>query len=598
MFSEEDLIAKLTILNRITEALNRAVDVRDVLDDALADLVELLDLETAWVFLRDPVAEDRRWGSGYVLAAHHDLPPGLDPETSPAWEGTCICQQLADDESLDHAHNQVNCSRLAAVTGDRHGLAVHASVALRAGGRILGILNLAAADWSAFTPASLSLLTTVGNQMGTALERARLYDLLREQRGHEQEALLRLSRHFLTHLDLDELIPHLVSEVMLVLRADACALMLPTESPDVLEVRAAVGWHIDPVAAHRLVPVDPCTGPGLVMETQRLFQVEDLTREDPTCWAPDWIQAEGFRGHAVVPLLSGGRSIGALVVNQRQPRLLDEADLRGLQLMANHAAMAIDKTRLHQEEIKAQAFERELSLGREIQLGLLPAAPPVIPGWELAAFYHAAREVGGDFYDFVEDPDDPGWLGLLIGDVTGKGVPAALEMARSCTMIRTTALQTDSPAATLGRVNDLMMQNGHADLFLTALYARLDPYTGRLTYANAGHCRPLWFRADRGEFVELTGRGIIMGAFERIVLEEKTIEVESGDLLVFYTDGVTEAMNGAGGLFGTGRLEAAVASACPGSTHQVIESIVDAVTAHAHGIPQSDDMAILALRRL
>jgi sigma-B regulation protein RsbU (phosphoserine phosphatase) len=598
MFSEEDLITKLTTLNRIAEALNRAVDVRGVLDDALADLVELLDLETAWVFLRDPAAEGRRWGSGYVLAAHHNLPPGLDPEASPAWEGKCICQQLADDESLDHAHNQVNCSRLASVSGDRGGLAVHATVALRAGGRLLGILNLAADDWSAFTPATLSLLTTVGNQMGTALERARLYDLVRERRGHEQEALLRLSRHFLTHLDLDELIPHLVSEVMLVLRADACALMLPGESPELLEFRAASGWRIDPVAAHRLVPADPCTGPGLVMESQRLFQVEDLSQEDPTCWAPDWLQAEGFKGHAVVPLLAGGRSIGALVVNQRQPRLLDETDLRCLQLMANQAALAIEKARLHQQEIKAQGFERELSLGREIQLGLLPDAPPVIPGWEIATFYHAAREVGGDFYDFVEDPADPTWLGLLIGDVSGKGVPAALEMARSCTMLRTTALQTDSPAATLARVNDLILRNGHADLFLTALYARLDPYTGRLTFANAGHCRPLWFRADRGEFVELASHGMILGAFERIVLEQRTIDVGSGDLLVFYTDGVTEAMNGVHELFGVDRLQAAVAASCPGSPHEVIQSIVDAVTAHAHGIPQSDDMAILALRRL
>jgi len=470
-------------------------------------------------------------------------------------------------------------------------------VALRAGERVLGILNLAAADWENFSPEALSLLTTVGNQMGTALERARLYDLLREQRGHEQEALLRLSTRFLTHLDLDEMMSHLVREVMLVLRADACALMLPGESPEFLEFRAARGWQVDPVAAGRQVPTSTCSGPGLVMENQRALQVEDLTEQDPTFWAPDWLRAEGFRGHAVVPLLVEGRSIGVLVVDQREPRLLDESDLRGLQLMANQAAMAIEKARLHQEEIKAQALEKELSLGREIQLGLLPSEPPEIPGWEVAAFYQAAREVGGDFYDFLEPPENGGWLGLVIGDVTGKGVPAALQMARSGVMIRSMALQTDSPASTLSRVNDLMMHYGHPDLFLTALYAKLDPASGRLTYANAGHCRPLWYRAEREEFVELGARGIIMGAFDRIQLEEETVELGPGDLLVIYTDGVTEAMNGAHQLFGGSRLRAAVAAGCPGSAEQVIESIVKAVNAHANGIPQSDDMAILALRR-
>jgi phosphoserine phosphatase RsbU/P len=141
------------------------------------------------------------------------------------------------------------------------------------------------------------------------------------------------------------------------------------------------------------------------------------------------------------------------------------------------------------------------------------------------------------------------------------------------------------------------MHYGHADLFLTALYAKLDPPSGRLTYANAGHCRPLWYRAEREEFVELGARGIIMGAFDRIQLEEETVELGPGDLLILYTDGVTEAMNGDHQLFGVSRLRAIIAEGCPGSARQVIEAIVGAVHRHADGIPQSDDMAILALCR-
>jgi sigma-B regulation protein RsbU (phosphoserine phosphatase) len=216
----------------------------------------------------------------------------------------------------------------------------------------------------------------------------------------------------------------------------------------------------------------------------------------------------------------------------------------------------------------------------------------------VAVFYEAARQVGGDFYDFVEGLADPNSVGLYIGDVTGKGVPAALQMARSSTMIRSIALETPSPAATLARVNDLIMQYDHSDLFLTALYARLDTNTGRLVYANGGHCRPLWYRADRGDCVELDARGMIMGAFKGIELEEGSVDLGPGDLLFLYTDGVTEAMDGSGRLFGENRLHAALNADCTAPVSEIIDSVVSAVRAHADGVGQFDDLAILALRRL
>jgi sigma-B regulation protein RsbU (phosphoserine phosphatase) len=498
---------------------------------------------------------------------------------------------------LNQAYNEVLCTRLSRLHGDRRGLAVHASAPLRAADITLGILNVAAPEWSSFSPQALGLLTNVGSQIGTALDRARLYDLLREQRGHEQESLLTLSQQLLSHLDLDELISHLVEEVQTILHADACALLLRSEAPGFLEFRASRGWHDDPGLQRRRVPADERSGPGLVLRQHQPLLAEDLLRSDPTPWAPDWVQAEGFRGHAVVPLLRDGQSLGVLVINQRQPRLLEGDEVRWLRLMASQAALAIEKARLHEEEIRMQAMEKELAVGQQIQLSLLPETVPVVAGWEFAAHYQAAREVGGDFYDFYDLPTKPDRLGLVIADVTGKGVPAALFMARTSAMVRGASLGQLSPAEALGRANELIITDLHSELLLTALYAELDIRTGRMTYANAGHYWPLWLHAETGEVEPLSLPGIILGAIPGIALKEETVTLAPGDTVVLYTDGVTDAMTGRLEALGEKRLQAVVAANRGASATEMAEAIVQAVQAHVGGTPQYDDLTLVVVRR-
>jgi len=588
----EDLIT----LNQIVETLNRAVDVRGALDSALARLVELMGLEAGWIFEKAPTAQDGgEEAEGYVLAAHHNLPPAL--ADAGVWASGCKCQSLCDQGRLTEAYNEVRCSRLGGVSGDRRGLTVHASVPLRSGDRILGILNLFGPDWASFSPRALALLTNVGNQMGIALERARLFDLLKEQRIHEQAALLDLSNQLLRRLDLDDVTGYLVEEARRLLQADACALLLPGEGQGQLVFRAASGWRSDPVGRRCQMSTDEHSGPGLVMRTRQPLLVEDIEASDPGAWGADWVLAEGFRGHAVVPLVVDGRSIGVLMIDTRRPRLLNEDEVRFLRLMANQAAIAIEKARLHREEIERQRLEQELAIGRQIQLGLLPKESPVVPGWEFAAVYQAARQVGGDFYDFLELPGKPGQLGLVIADVADKGVPAALMMALSRTMVRTAAADGRSPSAALGLANELILKHSQTDLFVTAFYATLDTDTGRLTYANAGHNRPLWLQSSSGEIQELAARGIVLGILENIELEEQEIDVAPGDVLVFYTDGVTEAMDNDGQQFGKERLQAVVAVTPDASAQQILSGVVDAVKAFTDDAPQSDDLTLLVVKR-
>jgi sigma-B regulation protein RsbU (phosphoserine phosphatase) len=597
MRGKRKALEDLNTLNRIADTLNRAVDVQAVLDTTLAQLVDLMGLSSGWIFLRDPVVGERAGDGGFVLAAHYRLPPALDPDQAEAWAGGCECQERCSGGSLTHGYNEIRCSRLAHASGDRQGLEVHASAPLRSGDRTLGILNVTGPDWASFSPQALALLTNVSTQIGIALERARLYDLLREQRIHEQAALLDLSNQLLGRRDMDDLMAFLVEETRRLLRADACALLLPDDEAGVLRFRAACGWKHDPVGAGRSVPYQNHSGPAQVMQTLQPFLEADIETCDPSLWTADWLQAEGFRGHAVVPLVAEGRSIGVLMLNTRHPRTPVEDDVRFLRLVANQAAIALEKARLHEEEAQRRLLQNELVLARQIQLSLLPRACPSVPGWDCAALYEAARIVAGDFYDVFHLPGEAGRLGLVIADVVGKGVSAALFMALSRTMIRTAALSNRSPSEALVHANQLIRNDTDSDLFVTVFYAIVDTHTGTVTYANAGHNRPLWLQSSTGKIQELAAEGIVLGIFDQVELEECQIQIAPGDILLLYTDGITEAMDHARQQFGPDRLGTVLTSQAEATADRLIESVVGAVRDFAGSNLYADDLTLLVLKR-
>ena len=596
----QSLIDDLKTLNQIGETLNKAVDVRGALDSALSHLVELMGLETGWIFLVQPEAQERWAGRGFVLAAHHNLPPALATDNPDAWEKGCDCQGLCLKDKLNEAYNEVHCSRLAETTGERSGLTVHASTPLRSGKQVLGILNVAAPSWESVDARALALLTNVGGQMGVALERARLFDLLQEQRLNEQSVLLDMSSQLLSQMDLDDITDYLVKKVRLLLHADACALLMPGENPDYLQFRAASGWRSDPVLSRFRVPADARSGPGRVMHLQQPLLTHYAGGGIDPLWQTKWLKAEGFRTGAIVPLLNDGRSLGTLVVDCRETRRFDGAEIRLLQLMANQAAMAIEKTRLHLEEIRRQRLEEEMAVGRQIQLSMLPVLCPVVSGWEFCTVYEAARQVGGDFYDHFVLPGDESRLGLVIADVSDKGVPAALFMALSRTMIRSNALRGYAPVEVLTRANQYIVEDSHSDMFVTAFYGALETGNGRFRFANAGHNPPLWWQAARHTFETLSAPGIVLGIFAEIDLEERAIELAPGDVLVLYTDGVTEAMDEHPEEFGLERLQKVVAWAAmqPEATaDSIADTILSAVKRFMGAMPQSDDLTLLVTKR-
>jgi sigma-B regulation protein RsbU (phosphoserine phosphatase) len=437
--------------------------------------------------------------------------------------------------------------------------------------------------------------------MGIALERARLVDMLQEQRVHEQAVLLELSNQMLARPDMADLSQYLVEEVRTLLNADACAMLVPCDDPRYLDFCAASGWRDDPVRAGRQVPANERSSAGWAMHNQQPLIQRDHASAGAAQWSPDWMRAEGFKGHAVMPLIAGGHAVGALVIDMREPRLLDEDETRFLRLLANQAAIVVENARLYNKTLRQQHLERELALGQEIQLSMLPQVAPNIEGWEFAVIYEAARVVAGDFYDFFVLPREEGRVGLVVADVADKGVPAALFMALSRTVIRTMALSGRSPASALMRANSVILNDVQSDLFLSAFYAKVDTRAGRMAYANAGHNPPLWFRAAGGAAERLDADGIVLGVLDDIELEEERIDVAPGDVLVFYTDGVTEAMNAADEEFGMGRFQAAVeaVAADPGAgANDIVEAVRHAVNTFTGSRPQTDDFTLFVVKRL
>jgi serine phosphatase RsbU (regulator of sigma subunit) len=247
-----------------------------------------------------------------------------------------------------------------------------------------------------------------------------------------------------------------------------------------------------------------------------------------------------------------------------------------------------------QLSLMRQSIEQELRMARSIQQASLPKEVPKLEGWQITPYYQPAREVGGDFYDFFQLED--GRLGIVVGDATGKGVPAALVMASTRSMLRAVAQASNySPGEVLRRVNDPLVTDIPPNMFITCFYCILDPKSGRLKYANAGHDLPYLHRR-RGEAEELRARGMPLGLIPGMSYEEKEIVLEAGEATLFYSDGLVEAHDPEGHMFSFPRLRALIAE------HAEKESLEETLLEELYsfvgeGWEQEDDITLLALRR-
>jgi len=324
-------------------------------------------------------------------------------------------------------------------------------------------------------------------------------------------------------------------------------------------------------------------------------------------------ESKGRVARAVPLLVPGPEAIGVVTflddLEGKEPTAQRERDLQMVGYL-NQAARAIHEVNTRQEQLlyiatlEHERTMQELRVAREIQVSFLPEHCPSLPGWEIAADWRAAREVGGDFYDFI--PLDEEHMGLVIADVSDKGVPAALFMSLTRTLVRASAGEARSPARALQRVNELILNETRSEMFLSLFYAVLNWNTGQLTYANAGHLPPILWRCPKSGRPDqdpmsrvntLAAGGIVLGMFEDVTLEERQTTIESGDILVLYTDGVTEPINVQEEEFGEGRLIQVVTDNCLQPCSEIVDRIYTAVVEFAGDQSQFDDYTLVGLKR-
>jgi sigma-B regulation protein RsbU (phosphoserine phosphatase) len=244
--------------------------------------------------------------------------------------------------------------------------------------------------------------------------------------------------------------------------------------------------------------------------------------------------------------------------------------------------------------VEKERLERELELARELQDSILPRVFPHIPGFQCAARSRPAREMGGDFYDVIVLPK--GHVGLVMADVSDKGMPAALYMALTRSLVHAEAKRSFSPRRVLLNVHRLLMEISQADMFVTVFYGILEPESGILRYARAGHDRPLRLQSSTGQCGFLSGEGMLLGLVGNVNLEEAEVRLPAGDVLVLYSDGITEATAPSKEMFGRDRLRQVVCDAGQLTAQELCDAIFEHADRFQAGAPQHDDMAVLVVK--
>lgn len=390
-------------------------------------------------------------------------------------------------------------------------------------------------------------------------------------------------------LDLDELLTEVLNRLFDVFpKAERAFIMMVDENREQLTPKAVKRRRHDDaeeLKVSRTILQDVITHRRAVLSHDAM--------EDQRFKAGVSVANFGIRAMLAAPLVWRGEAVGVVYLDSQGIAAFSQADLELLTGIAGQAAAALGNARLHEELLKRQRLEQDLHLAERIQQSFLPRRIPDLDGYTFAARYDPAYEVGGDFYDFVRLPDER--LGIVVGDVAGKGISAALYMARLTRDLRYFALAEADPARVLEWMNRAVAESGHDDIFVTLIYAVLDAGARRLTIANAGHMPLVVRRPAPGEVRALDdSSGLPLGVLPDTTYESELFELQLGDAVLLFTDGLVEAMNPQREMFGMKRL-LEVVGAGSSTADELLERTLQACQRHVGDAPQFDDTTVVAL---
>jgi sigma-B regulation protein RsbU (phosphoserine phosphatase) len=420
--------------------------------------------------------------------------------------------------------------------------------------------------------------------------------LLETQPAEKVRLLLEISGNLSKTLELTTLLPKIADALFGLFRqADRCFLIQKDEAarllPKVVRTRRP---QDESTARPSRTIIRRC------LETAKALLSEDAQRDDRVQLSQSVVD---FRIRSVIcsPLCNAeGQAFGVIQLDtQDRSKKFTQEDLNLLMGVCNQAAIAMENARLLEDAVARAKLTRDLELATQVQLSFLPKELPKVPGYDFYAVYEPAQQIGGDYYGFVPLPD--GRLAAAVGDVAGKGVPAALFMAKLSSDARFSLLTETDPAAAVGKLNNLLAEFAQqADRFVTFCLAVLDPVRHVLTFVSAGHNSPLLYHPGNPYLTEVVHRSVAgppLGIVEDITFGQCEVSLQPGESLILYTDGVTDSVNPDNKQFNISGIEAAVQSEGVASPRVLVERIFNAVHKHAAGRPAFDDITLLSIGR-
>src|SRR5579871_342564 len=481
---------------------------------------------------------------------------------------------LIDDVTSDSRY-------IAAIPNVRSELAVP----LLTKNRVIGVIDIEAREPGYFTEEHRRLVTLIASRVAAGIENAQLYTRTTKQ-ARILLLLNEIARELTSILNLDELLGRIAELVRRLIDYQMFSILLLDASGHKLQHRFSLRFNENIHLKHE-IPL----GRGIVgtaAETQKALLVPDVSKD------PRYVQANPeTRSELAVPLVYKGKVIGVLDLEHTRRGFFTEEHQRTMTTLAAQIAIAIENARLYEEiERQERRLERDLALARELQIRLLPQSRPKLAHLDVAAKFVPARTIGGDLYDFI--PYSLSRLGIVIGDVSGKGAPAAIYAALVSGILRSHAPIEPAPSEMLSAVNLSLAERRIEAQFVSLIYAVWDDEHRTLTVANSGLPRPVYVHDGKNEVIEATG--LPLGLFDEAEYDEFKFRMKPGDMFVFFSDGILDARNRKGELFGRGRVEQIIGRCDDQSADCVVDSLFKAVAEHSAGVETFDDQTVVAIR--
>jgi len=564
-------------LIRLADALNTTLDLQTLLK-RFADLVRaVIDYRIFAILLVNDRTGD--------LRMRFQIGHSPEVERMRIKMGHGIVGQVAQERrailvnDVTTAENYINAN-----PGVRSELAVPLIVK----NRLIGVIDIQSEQPNYFSPEHLRLLQLTASRIGGAIENARLYTRVARQ-AQTLEVLNEISRELTSILDVDALLERVAQLLRRIIDFQMFSVWLVNEAERVLENRYAVrfGQRFYPTEK---IPLDRGLV-GVAIAERRLVHVADV-RKDPRY---HMVNPEA-RSEMAVPLVYKGKVIGVMDVEHTRTHYFNEYHERAMTTLSAQIAISIENAQLYQRVAQQeQRLERDLAMAREVQLRLLPPVKPRHKQAEFSARFIPARTIGGDIYDFVQY--DPNRSAIVLGDVSGKATAAALYAALVSGIMRSAATQHPSPAALLEALNDSLQERKLDAQYVVMLYSLWNDDNRTLQIANAGATQPLFCRSN-GEVDTVHAEGFPLGMFPNVKYEEFTLSTQPGDALIFFSDGITDAQNMAGDMFGDDRLKAIVKKCFQKPASKIADAILSEVAKFQGEREHFDDETLVVLKVL